>query len=111
MTQGSVEQEIIKQATRNRQPLPEAIRNAPELYYGLDLYFRAFIDLNTCRHLGTERGPIPWTALLTYADHINVTGEDKEVFLYLLQKMDDGYLTWSKAERDKKKSQGKNSRR
>lgn len=88
-------------AIANRQPLPEAIANAPTLYLGLDFYFRAFLDLNTCRDMGMGRGPLPWTALVQYAGEMGLTGEDKEDFLYLLQKVDNDYLEWAR-DQDKK---------
>lgn len=106
-----MEQKIIEQAVRNRQPLPDAIANAPVLLFGLDFYFRAFMDLNTCRDVGMGRGPIPWVDLNTYADSMDLAGDDKEVFLYLLQKVDDQYLAWAKTQDDKNKPKNTTKRR
>lgn len=106
-----MEQKIIEQAVKNRQPIPDAIANAPVLLFGLDFYFRAFMDLNTCRATGMGRGPIPWVDLNTYADSTGLAGDDKEVFLYLLQKVDDEYLAWAKTQDEKNKSKQPPKRR
>ena len=43
-----------------------AIRNRPDIS-GLGWLWDAFWELHTCRSLGMTAGPIPWTAVSTYA--------------------------------------------
>lgn len=74
-------------------PLPERIKNAPELLLGLELYYRAFLDLTSCRGngYGTE-GPIPWTATHEWANAHNLSGEQREDLFYFIPHMDEVYL-------------------
>lgn len=76
-------------------PLPNRIQNAPELFVGLELYFNAFLDLSTCRAVGAAVGPIPFTAALSYCEMYQIEGEQREDFLWLMQRLDHKYLKWS----------------
>lgn len=57
---------------RDRGPEAPAERKAleaqPELDDAASLCVRAWGDLGTCRALGMTSGPIPWTAILAWAD-------------------------------------------
>lgn len=74
-------------------PLPERIKTAPELFLGLDLYYRAFLDLTSCRNVGSgSEGPIPWIAILQWAEAYQLSGEQREDLFYHIGVMDDVYL-------------------
>lgn len=77
MEQGEIEQFIIESALKQKMPIPDKIANAPELLTGLELYYDAFLELSTCRmfSMGVV-GPIPWTAVLNYAESHGLAGED-----------------------------------
>lgn len=71
-------------------PVPDRIANAPELLPWLHGTFGAFFELATCRH---ENGPIPWTALYTYAQAHGISeGEELARFTGLIRAMDSAYI-------------------
>lgn len=75
-----------------RRPLPKAIRDAPELQFGLELYYGAFFDLHSCRSVGMGEGPIPWISIAEYCFINEVRGETAEDLFYLVRAMDNAYL-------------------
>lgn len=99
---GKSEAHILDQAHRNNMPIPDKIKNAPELLPGLDLYFVAFMELSTCRTVGMGEGPIPWTAMRDYAiDHLGVEeGIEFDRFVSLIRGMDIAYLEYQDKKRD-----------
>lgn len=76
-------------------PIPDKIKNAPELLPGLQLYSQAFRRLNTCRSVGFGAGPIPWTATEQYCDQLELEGEQRDTMHHHIERMDECYLTWS----------------
>lgn len=76
--------------------LPKALRDQPELFQGLELYWRAFCHLNSCRPAGFSGAyPIPWTALKSYSDTWGFDDEQFELLEYYVSKMDGVYLKWA----------------
>jgi hypothetical protein len=75
-------------------PLPEAIRNAPSLWLGLELYYNAFLELCTCRQIGNAVGAIPLTSVIEYCKAFEIEGEQQEDLLWLIQRLDHKYLEW-----------------
>lgn len=60
---------------------------------GLQLYYRAFMDLTSCRAaLYGAEGPIKWTAIVMWADVNGLDGEQLEDLMYHIGKMDVVYL-------------------
>jgi hypothetical protein len=92
LEQGPVEKRIIDQCMRERLPLPQRIQDAPELWIGLELYYGAFVDLNTCRPSGWGMCPIPWTAIADYASVYRITGEQKDDLFYFVRAMDAAFM-------------------
>lgn len=88
----------------HKMPLPDKIANAPELFLGLELYYKAFLDLTTCRGqgYGTE-GPIGWLVIKEYADAHGLSIEQRDDLFYHIQHMDAAYLNF-KASKLKVKS-------
>jgi hypothetical protein len=76
-------------------PLPDKIQNAPELLLGLVLYYRAFLDLTSCRTAGygTE-GPIGWKDTVRWAEKYELDEEQEDDLLYLVGQMDNAYLNY-----------------
>lgn len=73
-------------------PVAASIRNAPVLLPGLEFYMTAFMDLSSCRQIGFDVGPIPFTAVSEYASRYDITGEQFHVFWALIKQMDAAYL-------------------
>lgn len=88
-----MERKIIEDCIRFRRPLPDAIRDAPELELGLELYYLAFADLTSCRQLGESvPGPISWSDIQRYCEVYGITGEQREDVFYHVQTLDKVYL-------------------
>lgn len=98
-----MEQTIIRQSLQMGRPLPKRIQDAPELRFGLDLYYGAFFDLNSCRMSGWAEGPIPWTSIKDYCIAHELDDEQIEDMFYLVRAMDNAYLDFhlKKAKRGK----------
>ncbi len=93
---------IIEQCYSQGRPLPDFIKDAPELCLGLDIFFKGFTTLTTCRPIGMSGvGSIPWTAMNDYCIHIGLTGEDHEDFCYLVSKIDQEYVKLVSAKHSK----------
>jgi len=87
-------------AARDGVDPPEPILNKPVLLQGLELFYDAFIDLSTCRIMG---GPIPFTAYLTYCDHYQIEGTQRERLIGRVQRLDRFYLEEVEKQQRKKK--------
>lgn len=59
---------------------------------GLEFYFRAFIDLTTCRGSGWTVGPIPWSEVQAYADAYDLDEEEADTLHYHIAQMDAAFL-------------------
>lgn len=74
-----------------RMPIPDRIKNAPQLRLGLELYLQAFYDLNTCRPSGWGLMPIPWTATREYAEAFDYDEEQTERLFHHIPVMDAAF--------------------
>lgn len=92
MEQGPTELTIMKQALRTGMPLPKAIENAPELWPGLELYFNAWFELDSTRAIGMGVGPIPWNAIESYCQALELGAEQKAKMHRLVRALDRVYL-------------------
>lgn len=90
---GAIEQNIIAQAKRCNDPIPDRIKNKPRLSFGLTFYLRAFSELDSERDFGMGMGPIPWSSMHQYAMILELTGEAYEDFMYLIRELDREYIT------------------
>jgi hypothetical protein len=79
---------------REGLPLPKRIANAPTLFIGLELYYDAFWELDTCREVGWGWGPIPWSAIKDYAETFNFDDEQRDDLYYFIRVMDNAYLRY-----------------
>lgn len=92
LEQAPHERKIIQMALREGRPLPRKIANAPTLDLGLELYYNAFWELDTCRPQGFGPGPIPWTAMNAYALRYDMTDEQTDELFHFVRAMDRAYL-------------------
>jgi hypothetical protein len=65
-------------------------------------YMKAFHDLSTCRSSGMSMGPIPWTAMVTYADRYRLDYDVAEAFVDIMRSMDAAYLVHHSEQQEKK---------
>ena len=78
-----------------REKLPDFIANAPSLFDGLELFYKGFMDLTSCRQQGyASEGPITWFNIHYYCEINDIKGEQKEDFHYHIEKMDSAYLEY-----------------
>jgi len=103
MRQGPTEEKIIRQAYKMNMPLPDKIKNKPQLTLGLSFMYKAFRELSTDRKIGMAEGPITWSSMNSYAKRHNIL--DFDYFVLLMQMVDIKYME----ERNKKsgKTKGK----
>lgn len=76
------------QAMRARQPMPDRIKNAPELQDGLFLYLQAFFDLDKERHHGFGPMPIPFTSIIKYAEAFGFDDEQFNTLVHHIRYLD-----------------------
>lgn len=75
-----------------RKPIPDRIANAPELEFGLDLYYDAFWDLTTGRQAGLGASPIAYMDMRDYALAHEYDEEQIEFLFHCVRMMDNAYL-------------------
>lgn len=88
MTYGQIEESVIKQAQLARQPIPDFIKNKPELSEGLEVYIRAYFDLDAERTHAFGPAGIPVTSMLQYANAFGFDEEQTDDLVHFLRKMD-----------------------
>lgn len=91
---GVDEAAVIKACERSGRPIPEKILNAPTLNLGLDLFYRAFMQLGSCRTLGMEEGPIPWTAICMWCNENEIEGAQRGRMFHNVRAMDNAYMAY-----------------
>lgn len=77
---------------REGLPLPTKIANAPELQMGLELYYDAFWELDTCRPAVFGLGRIPWLAVREYSVAFEFDTEQSDWLYHLIRVLDGVYL-------------------
>jgi hypothetical protein len=102
MEMEQVEQRIIRECYARRRKLPDKIVNAPDLFVGLELYFIAFTELNSCRSTGWGPGPIPSWCIDEFAERQGLDSDETEEMHHHIRQMDAAFLKYT--ERKNKKS-------
>ena len=74
--------------------LPGWFLEEPLVLPGDDFYLQAFRDLNTCRDVGWNIGPIPWRDVVAYSSVQGLDAESTRLFIEVIRTMDQGYLIW-----------------
>lgn len=100
---GESEGTLIKRSREMGGPLPDRIANAPELWLGLDFFYNAFWSLCSERSSGMGAGPIPWHAMMQYADRHKLDEDMTEDLEFLIGKMDCTYLKHMEKKSEAKK--------
>lgn len=88
LTYGESEKTILNQARLGGQPIPDFIKNKPELDIGLDIYLQAFFDLDSERTHAFGPAGIPTTSMLQYAKAFKFDDEQTDDLVYFLRQMD-----------------------
>ena len=83
---------IIRQAIQNRVPIPDSIKNVPELSPGLEIFLSAFFDLDTERNHSFGLTRIPWSCIKNYAEYYDFDEEETEDLFYFIREMDNANL-------------------
>lgn len=86
---------ILKNCMQTGMPIPDFIKNAPELMPGLEVFLQAFWDLSTCRQIGMGLGPIPWTSVESYATLYFESDGFKQDLHFHIRQLDAAYLEWA----------------
>lgn len=73
LEQGPHAEKVIRGCIARRKPIPELFDNAPELVFGLELYYEAFYELQAER----VNGVIPRSSIVAYCKD---EGLDREQF-------------------------------
>ena len=93
-----MEDAILSQCLRYGTAVPEVIRNAPELEPGLDFYYDAFSQLNTCRVMG---GPISVNSIYEFGKLHEYTQEEILDLQYHVHRLDTAYVKHETAKNNK----------
>lgn len=94
---GVDEAAVIEACERAGRPIPKKILDSPELALGLGLFYRAFMQLSSCRSIGMDEGPIPWTAIYTWCEENRVLNPQRRRVFNYVRCMDNAYLKYKAA--------------
>lgn len=83
--------------------MPDRVKNAPEVYPGLELYYQAWMDLHSSRPQGFGPCPIQWNMIREYAVANEFDLDQTAQLHHALDAMDQVYLAWA----DKKSTKNK----
>ena len=98
---GEIEKRLAQEAYRSGEPMPDRIKNAPDLFAGMELYFTAYQELESERQIGMGIGPIPFTAILKYAEFYELPAEQADDLVYYVRKLDNHFMTEEAKKREK----------
>lgn len=80
------------QSMRANNPLPDKIQNAPSLILGLEIYLKAFFELDCERSHSMGATPIPWSSIYNYARCFNFDKEQTEDLIFFVRALDNEHL-------------------
>lgn len=88
-------------------PVPEPLRDPPEIEQGLEIYWVAYAEVSTDRPMGFGAAPIPWTAIQRWGE-VHELNEDQMTLLHtFLRSMDAEFMAYyEEKEKRKNKSSG-----
>lgn len=84
----------MKLIEKGRDP-PDVFYTQPYIEEGNAFYWEAFHDLSTERQIGMGVGPIPRSAIKSYAYESGLFGDDAEQFATIIRMVDAEYLRMS----------------
>jgi hypothetical protein len=73
---------------------------------GFQWLWEAFIHLSSCRDIGMVAGPIPWTAIHTYAEYLELSKLDEYILSEVIMSLD---AVW-RDEGDRKREAQRNTK-
>ena len=73
---------------------------------GDDFYIEAFWALSTTRNFGWVVGPIPVTAMITWAEMHDLDPDMTKVFIKVLRELDEVYIKQSTKQQKQKLNEG-----
>jgi hypothetical protein len=81
---------VLEASQKRGHPIPEAIQNAPELLPGLDVFYYAFLELNSERPASfSGMRAIPVSKIREAAVRLEyVQEEDQDYFVHMIRSMD-----------------------
>lgn len=87
---------IYQQAIKNNQPVPDFIKNKPEIKEkGLYFYLQAFFALETERNVGFAVSPIPILKIIEYGRYLGYKNETHlDNFVYVMRQLDNVALKY-----------------
>lgn len=98
------DEDLIRMAQQMGQPLPDKIKNKPELEDHLIFYYQAFLDLDTTRSHNMSPTPISWLSIVEYARFYQLDDEDTHDLIQIIKEMDNvnlRYITKTLKEKNK----------
>ena len=94
---------------RTGRPLPAWFLDEPEVEPGEEFFIGAFFELSSCRQIGMGLGPIPWSAIVEYADRVRLAADVRRMFVDVMRLLDGFFLEdaeeRAKRERDRAQSE------
>ena len=96
----------VEAARAKGRALPAWYEARPEEWAGDDWYMRAFADLSTTRGMGLALGPIPWTAIVAYADRAGLDPECTRALVTIVSAMDRAWLEYHERRAGERASSG-----
>ena len=99
LEQGPVAEDVVAIAEKTGRPIPGEVANRPELLPGLGLFYGAFVDLHTCRPAGFGAAAIPYTAIVSWVDEVELVGDQRRRAFYMIHRMDRAFLDWAEKRR------------
>lgn len=91
----------LLKAEKGREP-PKEFLNPPQVHGHLIFYSDAFWRLHHDRPVNMAVGRIPWGVINEYAKRFELTGDDFDRFVSLIQAQDSEYLSLANRKRDGK---------
>lgn len=92
------------------RPIPDKIRDAPTIRFGLEFFYQAFLALHSTRAIGFSDGPIPWTATQHYCETFAVEDEQREDLFYFVERLDKAFLDWRNKKAAKSEGHGRSKK-
>lgn len=86
------------------QPIPEWFDEEPPIHDSSRFFLEAFDRLNTCRPIGFDIGPIPWTAIEHYARSRGLDREMTRLLHAVIIRLDRDWV--AEVKRRRKRSEG-----
>jgi len=89
---GTKEKRIMEECYRRRRPLPERIKNAPELLVGLEHFYDCYLELSTARSVGWDALPINVNQIYEYAHNLDFDEDEAAELVFFIMRMDAEFL-------------------